>query len=184
MATASPSGQRVGAAGPAAPLDSDGVRDPLDLDFTATAPGPGDLPIVVARPRAGTLRNRAVLVVDADTGEGHRTAEALATLGLHAVAESTLHAAARHISIIGAPCLVVLELEIPRALDFLSALKRRTQLRDVAVVAYTWRGDREALDAALHAGVDGYVMKAGDPEPLLKAVGRVLQLPRAVDALR
>lgn len=178
MATASPHREGVGAAGPTVPrLPEDRVPDPFNLDFTTrTALGREELPIIAARPRDRTIPNGAALVVDEDVAEGLATAEALATLGLHPVAESTLQAAARHISLIGAPCLVVLELAIPRALDFIVSLRRREELRDAAVVAYTWRGDAATLAGAFRADVDGYVMKTGEREPLLRAVRRILHL--------
>lgn len=185
MAAASPYRAGVGAAGPPLPrIPGDRVPDPFNLDFTTrTALGREELPIVAARPRDRTIPNSAALVMDEDAIDGLSTADALATLGLHPVVESTLQAAARHISLIGAPCLVVLELAIPKALDFIVSLRRREELRDAAVVAYTWRGDAETLAAALRADVDGYVMKTGEREPLLRAVRCILHLSAAEGVL-
>lgn len=157
--------------------------DHFDLDSASPrkAARGGPFEIVAVRNRALLAAGRAVLVVDGDEAYAERTAATLREAGYHVAVETTPRAAARHMSHLGAPGLVLLEVEHPQmnGFDFLERLRGNRHLKDTPVILLTSRCARRDLVRGLQAGADGYVTKSVDATTLLAAVARLLPLPPA-----
>ena len=147
-----------------------------DLDFTRPAGAKGEFDVVAIAPRRAPAGNHVVLVVDADRGQGERTAALLREAGHHAVVESTPRDAARHMARLGAPALLILEVDLPEmgGFEFVERLRRNRRLKETPAVFYTARAAREDLVRGLRAGADGYVTRSSGPAALVAAAARVL----------
>ena len=158
-----------------------GVNARDDLDFTtpparrdtAAAAGPE---VVIVRRHVAHDGNRVVLVVDGDAAAGERTATILREAGYHAVAEGSPRAAARHMSRLGAPALLLLEDELPEmsGFEFLEGLRASQRLKDTPVVMLATHATRADQARAFRAGADGYISKSVDAATLLAALRKVL----------
>lgn len=151
----------------------------VDLDFTRAQPQAGDaedFEIVAVRARATPAQNRVVLVVDADAAAGERTAQVLRAAGYPTAVETSPRDAARHMTGLGAPGVILLEADLPQisGYDFLERLRGNRRMKDTPVVMYTARASRADLVRAFEAGADGYVTKSADPAALLGALARLL----------
>jgi DNA-binding response OmpR family regulator len=147
-----------------------------DLDFTR-APGPeGAFDVVAIGPRRAPAGNRVVLVVDADLAAGERTAALLREAGHHAAVETTPRDAGRHMARLGAPALLLLEVDLPQMSGFelVERLRRSHRLKSTCAIFFTARASRGDLVRALEAGADGYITKSSGPSALLAAVARML----------
>lgn len=154
-----------------------------DLDFTGspsvTAPEPAAsdaFEIVAVRPRRAPAGNGVVLVVDADVAAGERTAATLRAAGYHAALEHTPREAARHMSGLGLPALVLLEADLPQmdGFQFLEKVRGNRRVKQTPVVMYTARSERASLVRAFKAGADGFISKSVGGEHLIEALGKLL----------
>lgn len=152
-----------------------------DLDFTTPLARRGaaandSLDIVAVRSHLGHAGNRVVLVVDADEESGERTAAILREAGYHAAVESSPREAARHMSRLGAPALVLLEAELPQmsGFDFLERMRANHHVKDTPVVLFASHAARGDLVRAFKAGADGYITKSVDRATFVAAVRKVL----------
>ncbi len=162
----------------AKPLEADDILDPLDLDFTAPAQAAEEFPIIAAKPRQAPIANKVALVLDPDAQEAAWTVQTLREGGFQAVAEATPQGAARHMARLGAPALLVLEVGLQpiNGFELVARLRANKNTKDIAVIFYTWHGERDDVVRALGAGADGYVVKSAEGAPLVKAAKRVLGL--------
>ncbi|MFY7066332.1 response regulator [Nocardiopsis changdeensis] len=88
---------------------------------------------------------------------------------LHVVAEAAdgdqaLHRCLRH-----RPDLALLDVRMPGTDGLAAARRIRARLPGTAIVMLTLFGEDENIDTALDIGVDGFVLKTGDPADLLAA---------------
>jgi two-component system OmpR family response regulator len=147
-----------------------------DLDFTPAAVARGAFDVVATGPRRARAGNHVVLVVDADPAAGERTAALLREAGHHAAVESTPRDAARHMARLGAPALLLLEVDLPQmnGFEFVERLRRNRRLRDTPAVFFTARASRDDLVRGLRAGADGYITKSSGPSALVAALARMM----------
>lgn len=152
------------------------LPDPFDLDFTHPHKGLEGFHVIAARPRAATLGNQAVLVLDSDVHAGEALAETLRNAGYHAAIEVTLRGAAHHILRLGAPAVVLIGADLPEMKEpqFLQRLRHDRLLHDTAIIVMGSHADRRELLRALQAGADGYLVKPVQGEALVAAVRAVL----------
>ena len=149
----------------------------FDLDFTRPQAATDDLFEVVAiRGRRAHAPNKVVLVVDGDANAGERTARALRAEGWHAAVETTPRDAARHMSRLGPPELVLLEAELPQmnGFEFLQRLRANRRVGDTPVVILAGRATRSDLVRAFESGADGYITKSAGDAALVAALGKLL----------
>jgi CheY-like chemotaxis protein len=162
------------------PTFADFARD-ADLDFTSPpalkeAAAAAAFDVVAVRNHLGHAGNRVVLVVDADEAAGERTAAILREAGYHPAVERTPRGAAKHMSRLGAPALLLLEAELPQmnGIDFLARMRASPRVAATPVVLYAAHTARDDLVHALEAGADGYISKPADAATLLGAVRKLL----------
>jgi CheY-like chemotaxis protein len=149
----------------------------VDLDFTDPRAEAGEtFDVVAIRPRTTPAHSRVVLVVDGDPASGERTAQVLRAAGYPTAVESSPRDAARHMSGLGAPGVVLLEADLPQmsGFDFLERLRGNRRVKDTPVVMYTARATRDDLVRAFEAGADGYITKSAEPGALLAALAKIL----------
>ena len=149
----------------------------FDLDFTGAGPRAEDFFEVVAVCDRGPRANRHVaLVVDGDAHAADRTAELLRRDGWHVVIETTPRDAARHMTRLGAPDLLLLEADLPQmsGFEFLARLRANRHVRGTPVVILAARATRADLVRALEAGADGYISKSVDDSRLLAALEKLI----------
>jgi CheY-like chemotaxis protein len=196
----------VHAADPIAPKDGFELapahpEDPLNLDFTSlvdTTPHP-DPPeptpehldsavigahalgeegfhVMVARPRGQHPANNVVLIVDDDLPTAELAAHVLRKAGYQAAVAGTPHDAARQISRLGAPALVILDIELPEmsGIEFLRRMRAHKRLKDTPVILFTAHSGRQDIVRGLQAGADGYIAKPVSASALVSAVKTVL----------
>jgi two-component system chemotaxis sensor kinase CheA len=181
--------------------------DPDDLDFTSIAepatppppvreePTPAEdeealigsqslgtegFHLIAARrsPRAGTAQgNAVVLVVDDDPVTRELAAAALRRAGFQAAVVGNPRDAARHMSKLGPPDLVLLDIEMPgmNGFDFLARMRAHKRLKDTPVILFTAHSERRHIVRGLLAGADGYIAKPVSGAALASAVRTVLQ---------
>lgn len=148
-----------------------------DLDFTTPRPAePEPFEVVAVLPRRAKARNRVAIVVDGDLDTGEATATLLRNAGYHAVVETSPRDAARHMSGLGLPELVLLETELPQmsGLDFLARIRGNRRVKDTIVVMYAAHATRSDVVRALNLGADGFISKSVAPDAFLAAVARLL----------
>ena len=149
----------------------------VDLDFTRPqAADAEDFEILAVRARTTPAHNRVVLVVDGDAAAGERTAQVLRAAGYPTAVETTPRDAARHMTGLGAPGVILLEADLPQlsGFDFLKRLRGNRRVKDTPVVIYAARATRADLVRAFEAGADGYITKSADPSALLGALAKLL----------
>jgi CheY-like chemotaxis protein len=178
-----------------------GPPDPYDLDFTSLVEGPAAPPpppataeneeyaliganalgqegfhVVLARPRPGHPAHHVVLVVDDDAPTAEHAAHALRKAGYQAAVALTPRDAARHMSHLGPPALILLDVEMPEmnGLEFLRRLRRNKHLFDTPVILFTAHSDRQDIVRGLQSGADGYIAKPITAAALVSAVRTVL----------
>lgn len=129
------------------------------------APAPGGAPA-----------SAVVLVVDDDLPTGELAARALRRAGYQAAVVGNPRDAARHMSTLGPPALVLLDVEMPGmgGFEFLSRLRANKHLKDTPVVLFTALSERRHIVRGLLAGADGYVAKPISGAALVTAVRTVL----------
>jgi CheY-like chemotaxis protein len=176
-------------------------EDPFDLDFASLveASPPSEPPeladeheegaligvrnlgedrfhVVVVRPRPLHASNNVVLVLDDDAPTAELAAHVLRKAGYQAAVALTPHDAARHLSRLGAPALVLLDVEMPEmdGIEFLGRMRRHKRLHDTPVILFTAHSAREDIMRGLQAGADGYLAKPVTEAALLSAVKTVL----------
>ncbi len=132
--------------------------------------------VVAARRRAASAPNQVVLVVDDDVPTGELAARALRKAGFQAAVVSDPRDAARHMRRLGAPALVLLDVEMPgmNGFEFLARMRASHRLRDTPVILFTALCEREHVVKGLLAGADGYVAKPITGSALVAAVKTVL----------
>jgi CheY-like chemotaxis protein len=176
-------------------------EDPLDLDFTSlvdTAPHPeppeptlehienamigeralGEegFHVVVVRPSAHHLASKVVLIVDDDMPTAELAAHVLRQAGYHAAVAGTPYDAARHMSRLGPPALVLLDIELPAmsGIAFLRRMRAHKRLKNTPVILFTVHSQRQDIVRGLQAGADGYIAKPISAHALISAVKTVL----------
>jgi CheY-like chemotaxis protein len=177
------------------------VPDPFDLDFTSifTAPPPpaASAPtrrdeeealigerslgregfhVVAARKAAHRAPNRIVLVVDDDAPTAELAAHVLRAAGYQAAVASNPRDAARHMYRLGAPALLLLDVDLPEmsGLEFLERMRRHGRIKDTPVILFTVHNERSDVIRGLQAGADGYIAKPIGAAALVSAVKTVL----------
>jgi len=176
-------------------------EDPTDLDFTALVEGPpapapaGPTPqieedaligsralgedgfhVVLVRPRPGGPGNQVIMIVDDDAPTAELAAHVLRKAGYRSVVALDPREGARLMSQVGAPGLLLLDVEMPvmNGLDFLARLRRHKRLFDTPVVLFTAHSRQADIVRGLQAGADGYIAKPISASALVKAVRTVL----------
>jgi CheY-like chemotaxis protein len=146
-----------------------------DLDFTPPAAAAA-FEIFAVRARSTPAHSRVVLVVDGDAASAERTAQVLRAAGYPTAVEASPRDAARHVTGLGAPGVILLEADLPQisGFDFLERLRANRRVHDTPVVMYTARATREDLVRAFEAGADGYVTKSREPAALLAALAKLV----------
>jgi CheY-like chemotaxis protein len=183
------------APGPAHP------EDPLDLDFTSLVEGP-EVPaapapspaheedaligeralgeegfhVVLVRPRPGRPGNQVVMIVDDDAPTAELAAQVLRKAGYQTVVALDPREAARLMSRVGAPALLLLDVEMPEmnGLEFLARVRRHKHLFDTPVVLFTAHSAKADIVRGLQAGADGYIAKPISASALVAAVATTL----------
>ncbi len=119
---------------------------------------------------------QVVLVVDDDLPTGELAAAVLRKAGFQAVVVGNPRDAARHMSALGPPALVLLDVEMPgiNGLDFLAKMRANKYLKDTPVILFTAHSERRHVIRGLLAGADGYVAKPISGTALVEAVRTVL----------
>jgi len=181
------------------------AQDFDDLDFTSLAEGTSPPPVrqiptpiedeealigarslgtdgfhLIAARRLGTPganpAKQVVLVVDDDLPTGELAAAVLRRAGYQAVVVGNPRDAARHMSALGPPSLVLLDVEMPgiNGFDFLAKMRANKYLKETPVVLFTAHSERRHVIRGLLAGADGYVAKPISGTALVEAVRTVL----------
>ena len=148
----------------------------FDLDFTRTREAPEDLFEVIAmRRRRAPAPSHVVLIVDGDPHAAERTARLLRAQGWHPAIETTPRDAARHMSRLGAPDLLLLEADLPQmnGFEFLQRLRANHRVRETPVVMLAARATRSDLARAFESGADGYLTKSLDDAALVAALTKL-----------
>ncbi len=180
--------------------------DPADLDFTSLAeetppapprresPTPAEdqealiganalgtegFHLIAARrsARPGVAPASAViLVVEDDPATGELAAAVLRRAGFQAAVAGNPRDAARHMSRLGPPDLVLLDVEMPgmNGFDFLAKMRAHKRLKDTPVILFTAHSERRHIVRGLLAGADGYIAKPVSGTALVAAVRTVL----------
>jgi CheY-like chemotaxis protein len=176
-------------------------EDPFDLDFTSLVEGPSEPPappptpeqdenaliganalgeegfhVVLVRPRAGSPSNHVVMIVDDDAPTAELAAHVLRKAGYQTVVALNPHEAARLMSRVGAPEMLLLDVEMPgmNGLEFLRRIRRHKRLFDTPVVLFTAHSAQVDIVRGLQAGADGYIAKPISASALVAAVRSVL----------
>ena len=84
--------------------------------------------------------------------------------------------AARHMSTLGPPALVLLDVEMPGmgGFEFLARMRANKHLKDTPVILFTALSERRHIVRGLLAGADGYIAKPISGAALVAAVKTVL----------
>jgi len=119
---------------------------------------------------------QVVLVVDDDLATGELAARVLRRAGFQAAVVDNPRDAARHMSRLGPPALVLLDVEMPvmNGFDFLARLRANKRLKDTPVILFTAHSERRHVVRGLLAGADGYIAKPISGAALVAAVKTVL----------
>lgn len=190
---------------PAPPPESPELKpahpeDPFDLDFTSLFEGPAresahaseeneargligaralgeeGFHVVVARPHPRHALNRVILVVDDDAPTAELAAHTIREAGYHSAVATTLRDAARHMSRLGQPALVLLDVEMPEmsGFEFLARLRAHKKTADTPVILFTAHSERRHIVRGLQAGADGYIAKPVSAQALIAAIRTVI----------
>ena len=119
---------------------------------------------------------QVVLVVDDDLATAELAARTLRRAGFQAAIVGNPRDAARHMSRLGPPALVLLDIEMPgmNGFDFLARMRANKRLKDTPVVLFTAHSERRHVIRGLLAGADGYIAKPISGAALVSAVRTVL----------
>jgi two-component system chemotaxis sensor kinase CheA len=119
---------------------------------------------------------QVVLVVDDDLATGELAARVLRRAGFQAAIVGDPRAAARHMSKLGPPALVLLDVEMPgmNGFDFLARMRANKHLKGTPVILFTAHSERRHVIRGLLAGADGYIAKPISGSALVSAVKTVL----------
>ena len=177
--------------------------DPYDLDFTslvedrphppappadptpehqenaiigANALGEDGFHVVLVRPRTGIPSNEVIMIVDDDAPTAELAALVLRKAGYRTVVALGPREAARLMSRLGAPGLLLLDVEMPEmnGLEFLARIRRHKRISDTPVVLFTAHSNPDDIVRGLQAGADGYIAKPISASALVSAVETVL----------
>ena len=149
----------------------------FDLDFTRPLDAAADqFDVVAIRGRRARVGSRVVLIVDGDAVAAERAAGLLRAEGWHVAIETTPREAAKHMSRLGAPDLLLLEAELPQmnGFEFLQRLRANHRVRETPVVILASRATRADLARAFESGADGYITKSIDDAALMAALRKLL----------
>lgn len=119
---------------------------------------------------------QVILVVDDDLPTGELAARVLRRAGFQAAVVGDPRDAARHMTTLGPPALVLLDVEMPGmgGFDFLARMRANKRLKDTPVILFTALNERRHIVRGLLAGADGYIAKPISGEALVSAVKTVL----------
>jgi two-component system chemotaxis sensor kinase CheA len=135
---------------------------------------------LVAARRAGAVpaepASHVVLVVDDDMPTAEQAASVLRRAGYQAAVAGSPRDAARHMSRLGPPSLVLLDVEMPgmNGFEFLARMRAHRSLKDTPVILFTAHSKRRHVVRGLLAGADGYIAKPVTGPALVQAVRTVL----------
>ncbi|HEX4942843.1 MAG TPA: response regulator [Usitatibacteraceae bacterium] len=178
-------------------------EDPYDLDFTSLVEEPSAPPVppavptpeheeialiganalgedgfhvVLVRPRVGSSSNQVIMIVDDDEPTAELAALVLRKAGYRTVVALGARDAARLMSRLGAPELLLLDVEMPEmgGLEFLARIRRHKRLSTTPVVLFTAHSSQDDIMRGLQAGADGYIAKPIAASALVSAVETVL----------
>ena len=177
-------------------------EDPFDLDFTslveesaepeppapptpeieenaligANALGEDGFHVVLVRPRPGSPANHVVMIVDDDAPTAELASLVLRKAGYPTVVALGPRDAARLMSRLGPPELLLLDVEMPEmtGLQMLARIRRHKRLFDTPVVLFTGHSNQADIVRGLQAGADGYIAKPISATALVAAVRTVL----------
>ncbi len=154
-------------------------EDPFDLDFTSLVEGPSDPPpppptpearenaligtsalgedgfhVVLVRPRRGSPSNHVVMLVDDDAPTAELASHVLRKAGYQTVVALGARDAARLMSRVGAPELLLLDVDMPdmNGLEFLGRIRRHKRLFDTPVVLFTAHANKVDIVRAIGGG--------------------------------
>ena len=120
--------------------------------------------------------SQVILVVDDDLATGELAARVLRKAGYQAAVVGDPRDAARHMTKLGPPALVLLDVEMPGmgGFEFLARMRANKHLKDTPVVLFTALSERRHIVRGLLAGADGYIAKPISGSALVSAVQTVL----------
>lgn len=132
--------------------------------------------VVAAQRRTTPSESQVVLVVDDDLATAELAARALRRAGLQAAVAGSPREAARLMGELGAPGLVLLDIEMPgmNGFEFLARMRASRRLKETPVILFTALSERRHVVRGLLAGADGYVAKPITGAALVAAVKTVL----------
>ena len=132
--------------------------------------------MVLVRPRPGSPANHVVMIVDDDAPTAELASLVLRKAGYPTVVALNPREAARLMSRLGAPELLLLDVEMPEmtGLEFLARVRRHKRLFDTPVVLFTAHSNQTDIVRGLQAGADGYIAKPISASALVSAVRTVL----------
>jgi two-component system chemotaxis sensor kinase CheA len=119
---------------------------------------------------------QVILVVDDDLATGELAARVLRKAGYQAAVVGDPRDAARHMTKLGPPALVLLDVEMPGmgGFEFLARMRQNKYLKETPVVLFTSLSERRHIVRGLLAGADGYIAKPISGAALVSAVQAVL----------
>lgn len=120
--------------------------------------------------------SQVVLVVDDDLPTAELAARVLRKAGFQAAVVGDPRDAARHMTRLGPPSLVLLDVEMPGmgGFDFLARMRANKYLKNTPVILFTAYSERRHIVRGLLAGADGYIAKPISGAALVEAVRTVL----------
>jgi DNA-binding NarL/FixJ family response regulator len=93
-----------------------------------------------------------------------------ADAGIHVVAEATTGREAVDLTVRWHPAVVLMDIRMPDLDGLAAAGEIRRLVPSQAVVVLTTFGEAEYIERAVDLGVDGFLLKSGDPYDLLRGV--------------
>ncbi len=132
--------------------------------------------VVAARRSTKPVEGGVVLIVDDDLATGELAARVLRRAGYSAAVVGSPRDAARHMNQLGAPSLILLDVEMPgmNGFEFLARMRESRRLKETPVILFTALAERRHVVRGLLAGADGYVAKPITGTALVNAVKTVL----------
>jgi DNA-binding response OmpR family regulator len=150
--------------------------------IAASQPGVPNVPNVVNNP---DVRRSLVLVIEDNVDAQLITGSMLAHFGYEVIEAESL-AEARRVAKNRKPDVVVLDCRLPDGdgLELAQEWRRDPQMKDVPIVCLTAFWARQDMEAALLAGVDGFLVKPCPGAVLVAQIERVLVGRRPSQTLR
>ena len=135
--------------------------------------------VIAARRTTGPAADpstQVVLVVDDDLSTGELAARVLRRAGYQAAVVDNPRGAARHMTTLGPPALVLLDVQMPGmgGFEFLARMRANKRVKDTPVILFTVLSERRHIVRGLLAGADGYIAKPITASALIEAVKTVL----------